>query len=82
MNLCIRKRLIGWGLLLLAGTSAMASSPDSGQTLNAPWTKGAFETRQYRNVFAEMGYTQEEIDKRVQAVFDGIFSPEHKVEFM
>ena len=25
--------------------------------------KGAYYTKQYRNVFAECGYTQEEIDK-------------------
>ena len=27
---------------------------------------GAYETKQYRNVFAEYGYSEEEIEKRVQ----------------
>lgn len=84
MNLNIRNKILGLSLLLLIGVSAMASPltgqvPESEKALNAPWTKGAFETRQYRNVFAEMGYTQEEIDKRVQTVFNGIFSPKNKV---
>lgn len=84
MNLNIRNKILGLSLLLLTGVSAMASPltgqvPESEKALNAPWTKGAFETRQYRNVFAEMGYTQEEIDKRVQTVFNGIFSPKNKV---
>lgn len=84
MNLNIRNKILGLSLLLLTGVSAMASPltgqvPESEKALNAPWTKGAFETRQYRNVFAEMDYTQEEIDKRVQTVFNGIFSPKNKV---
>lgn len=84
MNLNIKNKILGLGFLLLTVVSAMASPlagqvSESEKALHAPWTKGAFETRQYRNVFAEMGYTQEEIDKRVQAVFDGIFSPKNKV---
>lgn len=34
---------------------------------------GAYETGQYRNMFAELGYTQAEVDARVQAVYDQLF---------
>ena len=34
---------------------------------------GAYETKQYRNVFAEYGYSEEEIEKRVQETFETIF---------
>ena len=34
---------------------------------------GAYETKQYRNVFEECGYTREEIEKRVQDTFQTIF---------
>lgn len=35
--------------------------------------KGAYETGVYRNVFAEMGYTHEEIDKKIRDSFDTVF---------
>ena len=31
-----------------------------------PWEKGAFETHQYRNLFAEMGYKQADIGQHVE----------------
>ena len=31
-----------------------------------PWTKGGFETHQYRSVFAEMGYPQAEVDAKLE----------------
>lgn len=37
-----------------------------------PWDKGAFETRKYRNLFAEMGYKQSDIDAKLKEVFDGL----------
>ncbi len=46
-----------------------------------PWEAGAFETRQYRNLFAEMGYKQADIDAKVKEVFDGIFYGPDKVYF-
>lgn len=50
-------------------------------SLDAPWDKGAFETKTYRNVFAEMGYTQQEIDAKVQSVFDNVFTGKNKIYF-
>lgn len=46
-----------------------------------PWTEGAFETRKYRNLFAETGYSQREIDAKLKAVFDDVFSGPNKVYF-
>ena len=46
-----------------------------------PWEAGAFETRQYRNLFAEMGYKQADIDAKLKEVFDGVFHGPDKVYF-
>lgn len=46
-----------------------------------PWTEGAFKTGKYRNVFAEMGYSQQEIDAKLKEVFDGLFVGPNKVYF-
>ena len=34
---------------------------------------GAYETNEYRNVFAEYGYTEEAINERVQSTWDALF---------
>ena len=39
--------------LLMAGQAAFAASP---------WKKGAFETKKYRNLFVEMGYSKKDVD--------------------
>ena len=46
-----------------------------------PWDKGAFETHQYRNLFAEMGYKQADIDRKVNEVFNDVFYGKNKVYF-
>ena len=46
-----------------------------------PWEKGAFETHQYRNLFAEMGYKQADIDRKVNEVFNDVFYGKNKVYF-
>ena len=35
--------------------------------------KGAFYTGQYRNVFAELGHSQEEIDQKLKDAFHTVF---------
>ena len=35
--------------------------------------KSAFETGVYRNVFAELGYTDEEIEKKIKDSFNTVF---------
>ncbi len=46
-----------------------------------PWEKGAFETHRYRNLFAEMGYKQADIDRKVNEVFNDVFYGKNKVYF-
>lgn len=46
-----------------------------------PWTKGAFETNQYRNIFVEMGYDAKTVDKKVEEVFNDVFHGPNKVYF-
>lgn len=46
-----------------------------------PWEEGAFKTREYRNMFAEVGYGQAEIDAKLKEVFDGVFCGPDKVYF-
>ena len=46
-----------------------------------PWTKGAFETGEYRNVFVEMGYQPAEVEAKLQEVFNDVFRGPHKVYF-
>ena len=46
-----------------------------------PYTKGAFATRRYRNLFAELGYKQKDIDKKLKSVFDSVFYGPDKVYF-
>ncbi|MBP5365898.1 MAG: glycoside hydrolase [Bacteroidales bacterium] len=45
------------------------------------WEKGGFETGEYRNVFAEMGYSQKEIDQKLKDVFNEVFFGPNKVYF-
>ncbi|QUT46099.1 glycosyl hydrolase family 8 [Bacteroides eggerthii] len=46
-----------------------------------PYTKGAFATRRYRNLFAELGYKQKDIDKKLESVFESVFYGPDKVYF-
>lgn len=46
-----------------------------------PYTKGAFATRRYRNLFAELGYKQKDIDKKLKSVFESVFYGPDKVYF-
>ncbi|MDR1727576.1 MAG: hypothetical protein LBT74_06560 [Acidobacteriota bacterium] len=46
-----------------------------------PWEEGGFETRRYRNMFAEAGYPQAEIDKRLKGIFHEVFEGPDRVYF-
>ena len=46
-----------------------------------PWTKGGFETGQYRNVFVEMGYKSADVDAKLKEVFNDVFCGPNKVYF-
>ena len=45
------------------------------------YTKCAFATRRYRNLFAELGYKQKDIDKKLKSVFESVFYGPDKVYF-
>ena len=46
-----------------------------------PATAGAFETRHYRNLFAEAGYPEAEIREKLNRIFYELFEGENKVYF-
>ncbi|MDR0895898.1 MAG: family 43 glycosylhydrolase [Prevotellaceae bacterium] len=46
-----------------------------------PWVEGAFKTHKYRNLLAEAGYKQDEIDAKLKEVFDDVFNGPNKVYF-
>ena len=46
-----------------------------------PWLKGGFETRQYRNLFVEMGYSPQAVEAKLQEVFNDVFYGPNKVYF-
>ena len=82
--MCIRDRSAAWKnvraqvLHAPQGVHALHVSLQGGADVEVdwlgfdalPWEKGAFETHQYRNLFAEMGYKQADIDKKVNEVFN------------
>lgn len=53
---------------------------DTGRTAYALDT-GAFQTQKYRNLFAEMGYSQSAIDAKLKEVFNDVFYGPNKVYF-
>ena len=46
-----------------------------------PWDKGAFETGKYRNLLAEMGYKQHEVDAKLDETFTNLFEGSRKIYF-
>lgn len=46
-----------------------------------PYTQGGMQTGRYRNYFAEMGYASEDIDRRVNDVFQEVFFGPNRVYF-
>jgi oligosaccharide reducing-end xylanase len=46
-----------------------------------PWEKGAFETGRYRNLFVEMGYKPEDVDRKLNEIFHDVFYGKNKVYF-
>lgn len=46
-----------------------------------PWEKGAFETGEYRNLLAEMGYAQSEINERMDEVIYNLFESNQRIYF-
>lgn len=46
-----------------------------------PWSKGGFETHQYRNLFAEMGYSEAQIEAKLNELFDALFTGPDRIYF-
>ena len=46
-----------------------------------PWTKGAWETGEYRNLFLEAGYSQAAIDAKLKKAFYDVFEGPNRVYF-
>ncbi|WP_101690843.1 glycosyl hydrolase family 8 [Dysgonomonas massiliensis] len=46
-----------------------------------PLDKGAFETQQYRNVFVEMGYDEDEVNAKLHGIFNNLFEGPNKIYF-
>ena len=59
---------------------ASAATPVT-QTHLVPWDKGAFQTNRYRNLFAEMGYSNKQVDDKLKDVFNEVFYGPHKIYF-
>ncbi|MCF0208515.1 MAG: family 43 glycosylhydrolase, partial [Bacteroidaceae bacterium] len=47
----------------------------------APWKEGAFTSGKYRNLLAELGYSQKDIDAKVQECYYNLFDGPNKVYF-
>lgn len=46
-----------------------------------PWSKGAWETGKYRNIFLEAGYSQKEIDAKLTKAYADLFEGPNKIYF-
>lgn len=46
-----------------------------------PWETGAFETQKYRNIFTELGYSKEQVDEKLQGIFQNLFFGPNKIYF-
>jgi oligosaccharide reducing-end xylanase len=78
------KSMILVATMLLIATSASALqisvNPPSKQ-LKAPWNKGGMQTGKYRNILAELGYSQKQIDDRINQVCYELFEGPDKIYF-
>lgn len=46
-----------------------------------PWETGGVSTGNYRNLFAELGYSQKEIDSKLKGIFNDLFYGPDKIYF-
>lgn len=46
-----------------------------------PWAQGAFKSGAYRNVFSEMGYSEAEINGKLQSIYDSLFHGSNRIYF-
>lgn len=46
-----------------------------------PWTKGGMETGKYRNLFAELGYSEKQINDKLNELYDALFTGPDRIYF-
>lgn len=46
-----------------------------------PWSEGGMQTGRYRNLFAEMGYSESQIQQKLNELFDALFTGPDRVYF-
>lgn len=46
-----------------------------------PWQKGGMETGKYRNLFAELGYTDKQISEKFNELYDALFTGPDRIYF-
>ena len=46
-----------------------------------PWSKGGMETHQYRNLLSELGYTDQQIEAKLNELFDALFTGPDRIYF-
>ena len=66
------RRIITTAAISVLSLTAMAQQP---------WQQGAFETRQYRNLFVESGYHPDSVEARLGQVFEEVFFGPNRVYF-
>lgn len=83
--LCLAAGMIQARCLLpgcrLSGAVASVYACEAEHDSVAPWSAGAFETGKYRNLLAELGYSEADIDAKLKEVFDALFYGPDKVYF-
>jgi oligosaccharide reducing-end xylanase len=73
---------INWILTVLAVFFLLPAANVFGQKKNkAGNNKAAFHTGKYRNLFAEAGYSQDDIDKKIQKAYYDVFDGPNHVYF-
>src|SRR5664279_1813239 len=76
------KNPVHWLLPLFAVISLLLSINIFGQNKKNISKKGsAFQSRKYRNVFAEAGYNQSAIDEKVDKVYKDLFEGPQRIYF-
>ena len=79
------KRIIPFLIISIVGFSTFAQDcnekVDDPRGKMDPWEKGAAETGKYRNLFLEAGYSQAEIDAKLEKAFYDVFEGPNRVYF-
>jgi oligosaccharide reducing-end xylanase len=75
----ISKKILLMAALCLVAIGLNAQNKKKQEIMDA--SNASFHTGQYRNIFLEAGYTQAEIDKKVENVYKDLFEGSNKIYF-